>query len=627
MMLGAVGSDIQSRPGPQLQVRDAVSSIASRAFYSTERFGASAPQNHLAANEATGAWLVFAGTALLVPASGVVARSELLTGAKLLALLEAEGLKALERIDGQFAIAWWNGRGGTLRLIRDRFGMEPLCYAQRGRSILFGSRACDIAASSPGAPGLSMQGIVEFLTHCYLPGNNTLFEGILRVPGGAVVEFSAGTGATRIEYWYRLSFANVVAPNEAEITEHYRQLLEAAVVRRLTDDRIGVFLSGGMDSSSAGTFARRHLTGPMRSYSFRCPGASFDESPFSRALAKELGTQHTEVDYGEQQGLEAVAAAAAMDMPFCDIGIEIGTWVLVKAAAPSVDYLFTGDGGDEIWASHPVYAAQRIMRWYDLMPIPRPVRSALVAACGLVRDSDKKRNLPVVLKRLVPESTYPKDLRHYRWKMYYTFGSLREVLTPALSAAVGGTEPFQAATESFQHYQGPDDGISPMLYSDYRTVSGCYFSRMFLARAFGIEVRMPFYDRDLVEYGARIPVHLKLEGIERTKRLFRVAMEGILPDIINHRPDKMGHSVPFKNWLRGGGTLNTAVTETLTSSRFNDRGLFRPEAVARMLSEHASRRHNHSHRIWALFVLEHWFRSHFDSASASSVALPRAEAA
>jgi asparagine synthase (glutamine-hydrolysing) len=166
-----------------------------------------------------------------------------------------------------------------------------------------------------------------------------------------------------------------------------------------------------------------------------------------------------------------------------------------------------------------------------------------------------------------------------------------------------------------------------MLYSDYRTVSGGYFSRMFLARSFGIEVRMPYYDRDLVEYGARVPVHLKLEGIERTKRLFRVAMEGILPDIINHRPDKMGHSVPFKNWLRGNGTLHRAVIETLTSGRFNDRGLFRPEAVARMLDEHASRRHNHSHRIWALYMLEHWFRSHFDSASASKVLLPRAKAA
>jgi asparagine synthase (glutamine-hydrolysing) len=627
MILGAVGCDIRTQSSPAAQAADMLSGVSSRGFVGPQKFGASDPRSHAASNPSTGAWLVHAGNALLVPPSGVVARSEFLTAAQLLSLFEAEGLKGLARLDGQFAIAWWSGRNGVLRLIRDRYGMEPLYYAQNGRGIVFASLANEIVATARISPSLSMQGLVEYLTHCYLPGDNSLYEGVMRVPAGGYVEFTPNGSGPRIEYWYRLSFANGVAPNEVEITKTYRELLEAAVVRRLSDDRLGVFLSGGMDSSSAGTFARRHLSAPISSFSFRCPGASFDESPFSRALAKELGTQHTEVDYGELQGLEAEAAAAAMDMPFCDIGIEIGTWVLVKAAASKVDYLMTGDGGDEIWASHPVYAAQRIMRWYDLMPIPRPVRSALVATCGLVRDSDKKRNLPVVLKRLLPEATYAKDLRHYRWKMYYTYGSLRDVFTPTLAAAVGDTEPFQAATESFKHYQGPDDGISPMLYSDYRTVSGCYFSRMFLARSFGIEVRMPFYDRDLVEYGARIPVNLKLEGIERTKRLFRVAMEGILPDIINHRPDKMGHSVPFKNWLRGEGALNSKVTETLTSSRFNDRGLFHPEAVARMLAEHRSRRHNHSHRIWALFVLENWFRSHFDSAAASLVALPRAKAA
>jgi asparagine synthase (glutamine-hydrolysing) len=154
------------------------------------------------------------------------------------------------------------------------------------------------------------------------------------------------------------------------------------------------------------------------------------------------------------------------------------------------------------------------------------------------------------------------------------------------------------------------------LYSDYSTVSGFYFSRVLLARSFGLEVRLPFYDRELVEFGARIPVHLKLEGIERTKRLFRVAMEGILPDVINHRTDKMGHSVPFKNWLRDAGPLSALVTETLGSSKFKDRGLFRPESITRMLDEHRSRRHNHSHRIWALFMLEHWFRQHFDFAPA-----------
>ena len=626
MILGAVGCDISSAPdrGFVLQAAD---SNSSRVYSGNDRLGTSDPNRTLASDAASGAWLAIAGNALLVPAAGVIARGESLTAARLLSMLETEGLRALDRIDGQFAIAWWNGRGGVLRLIRDRFGMEPLCYSQIGRQIIFGSLACDVAASLATRPGLSMQGIVEYLTHCYLPGRSTLYNGIVRVPGGALLEFSAATGASRVDYWYRLSFANGVAANEKEITENYRSLLEASVVRRLSEDRLGVFLSGGMDSSSAATFARRHLAGTISSYSFRCVGASFDESPFSRALAKALGTQHTEVDYGELQSLEAIAAAGAMDMPFCDIGIEIGTWLLCKAASTHVDYLMTGDGGDEIWASHPVYAAQRIMRWYDVMPIPRPVRTALVAACGLVRDSDKKRNLPVVLKRLVPESTYPKDFKHYRWKMYYTLGSLRSLLAPALSAAVAATEPFQAATESFKHYQGPDDGISPCLYSDYRTVSGCYFSRMFLARSFGIEVRMPFYDRDLVEYGARIPVNLKLEGLERTKRLFRVAMEGILPDIINHRPDKMGHSVPFKNWLRGSGPLSSQVTETLSSSRFNDRGLFRPEAVARMLSEHRSRRHNHSHRIWALFILEHWLRRHFDSAAASAVVLPAVKAA
>jgi len=132
---------------------------------------------------------------------------------------------------------------------------------------------------------------------------------------------------------------------------------------------------------------------------------------------------------------------------------------------------------------------------------------------------------------------------------------------------------------------------------------------LLLARAFGLEVRTPFYDRDLVEYGARIPARLKLEGVERTKRLFRAAMEGVLPDVINHRKDKLGHSVPFKSWLRQSGPLNLKIVETLRSEQFLGRGLFKPDAVVRLLEEHRTRRHNHSHRIWALFVLEHWMRA------------------
>jgi asparagine synthase (glutamine-hydrolysing) len=133
-----------------------------------------------------------------------------------------------------------------------------------------------------------------------------------------------------------------------------------------------------------------------------------------------------------------------------------------------------------------------------------------------------------------------------------------------------------------------------------------------LLRHFGIEARMPFYDRDLVEFGAKIPSRLKLEGVERTKRLFRLAMKGVLPDVVNRRQDKLGHSVPLKNWLRATSVLNNDVADTLSRTSIERRGLFQFEGIKRLRAEHVARRHNHSHRLWALFVLEHWLRAHFD---------------
>jgi len=472
-----------------------------------------------------------------------------------------------------------------------------------------------VARARGTPPKISQQGLVEFLTFCYLPGTNTLFEGIVRVPPGSLVEWRPGGRPPVVRPWYRLSFASPWNDPEAALATRYRELLEASVARRLEAGRPGVFLSGGMDSSTVATFMRRRITAPLSSFSFRCGGSSFDESAYARELARELGTTHTEVLFDEDQALTIVDAVRSMDTPFCDIGIEVGTFILAKAAAGKVDYVLTGDGGDELWASHPVYAAQRIIQYYDRVPIPAVARRALVRVLDLARDSDSKRGLAVVLKRMVPSPDLPPVLRHFRWRMYYTPKTLAALLAGPAGLLAGEAGAFQPVLLSFEGYDGPDDGISPGLYSDYLTASGFYFSRLLLARAFGIEVGLPFYDRALVEFGARIPAHLKLEGMERTKRLFRMAMEGVLPDVINHRKDKLGHSVPLKNWLRENGRLNRLVRETLESPSFSDRGLFRPEVVRRMLEEHGSRRHNHSHRLWALFVLEHWMRLNFDEVS------------
>jgi asparagine synthase (glutamine-hydrolysing) len=322
-----------------------------------------------------------------------------------------------------------------------------------------------------------------------------------------------------------------------------------------------------------------------------------------------MASEHTEVTYGEPQAVEARDIVREMEVPFCDAGINVGTWLLGKAAAGRVSYVLTGDGGDELWASHPVYAAQRLLRVYERLPLPRIVRRSLVRATNLLPDSDQKRDLRVKLKRILPSDGLPRGLGPFRWRAYYTSAELQALLTPEAATLVRGHDPFRSVLDAYQGYDGPDDGLSPHLYNDYTTTSSYYFQRLGLLRRFGIEARMPFFDRALVEFGARIPARLKLEGVERTKRLFRVAMEGVLPDVINHRRDKLGHSIPLKNWLRAAGELNAWVEALLTPEVVRWRGLVRPAVVARLLDEHRRRRHNHSHRLWALVILEAWLQA------------------
>ena len=559
----------------------------------------------------TRSWVALSGNPLLKSSAGVSPVSGLGTAAQLLKELDARGLEALANVDGAFAIAWWSGQQNELYLIRDRFGAEPLYYANVGHQLAFASRIRDLVKAGVVRRALSADGMAEFLMYCYLPGTHTLHESVSRVPPGSVVRYSPG-GRIAVERWYALSFADPFTGSESEIASGYRDALESAVTVRLGPSNPGALLSGGMDSSSAVTFARRHWSGEIKSFGFRCAGTSFDESVYARGLADALDIQHTEVDYGELESLSVQQAVVEMEVPFCDVGIEIGTWLLGRTAQSKVQYVLTGDGGDEIWASHPVYAAQKLLQWYDRLHLPPVVSDSIWRTASLLPDSDKKRDLAVILKRIFPRPGIPRDLRHFRWRTYYSMDELRGVLAPEWARKFEGTDPFECVRESFDGYHGPDDGISPLLFSDYTTASGFYFSRLMLLRHFGIEARMPFYDRELVEFGARIPSRLKLEGIERTKRLFRLAMKGVLPDVVNERQDKLGHSVPLKNWLRESSTLNQRVADTLSHTSIESRGLFRFEEIERLRAEHAQRRHNHSHRLWALFVLEHWLRAHFD---------------
>lgn len=560
-----------------------------------------------AQNPETGSWLALSGHPLI--GGRPFAETDPNLTERVLDGLQARGLAFLDELDGVFALVWLDGQGRRLRLIRDRFGAEPLFYASLDHSVIFGSRLRDLRATGLLAGRIDGQGLVEFLTYCYVPGTATLDAGVARVPPGGLIEMDLDGGTPISRIWYRLPFEQPLPADEAAIASGFRERLERAVHRRLSAAPTGVLLSGGMDSSSILTFARRHETGPIATFAFSCAGQSFDESHYAAQLAAILGTEHTRVTYGQHEAVACADVAAEMEVPFCDVGINEGTWILGRAASGKVSYVLTGDGGDELWASHPVYAAQKLLRAYDALPGSRLLNRALTGLASWLPDSDQKRDLRVKLKRLLPDNGLPKALGPFRWRAYHTRPSLHALLTPEAWSLIRDRDPYAPVLAAYEGYRGPDDGLSAHLYADYTTTSSYYFSRLLLLRRFGIEHRLPFYDRELVEYGARIPAHLKLEGVERTKRLFRVAMEGVLPDVINHRRDKLGHSVPMKNWMREEGELWQWVASLLAPAAVRSRGLFREEAVTRLVDEHRRRRHNHSHRLWALAVLETWLRA------------------
>jgi len=565
-------------------------------------------EERIASEPATGSWLALSGHVWRDLASGVDRPLEKAAGA-LLARLEAKGIPALAEIEGTFALAWFDGRKRRLHLVRDRFGVEPLFYGLGRGGVLFGSRTRDLVAAGLLPGGLCPQGLSEFLTYCFIPGDATLDAQIRRVAPGHVVVLDTAGNVLERSRWYRLSFAGPAEHDERAIAERFRTLLEQAVVRRLEGSRPGALLCGGMDSSSVVTFARRHRQGPILSFAFRCGDQSFDESVYARELAEAMGTQHTEVEYGEEQAFEIERAVAEMDAPFCHVGINVGTWILGRAAEGRADFLLTGDGGDELWASHPAYATQRLLAPYERLPLPRGLDRGLHWISARLRDSNQTRDVRVALKRLLPHPELPRALGPFRWRCYYVPQELLDLLTSETVRKLAPANPFKSVLDAYEGYDGPDDGISPYLYNDYVTASSFCMNRLLLLRRFGVEARSPFYDTELVEYGTRIPASKKLEGVERRKRLFRQAMEGVLPDVINHRKDTLGQPVPMKRWLRGDGPLARRVAKILSPDSLRARGLFRPEPVQRLLEEHRAKRHDHSHRIWALYVLELWLRA------------------
>lgn len=509
-----------------------------------------------------------------------------------------------QKLNGKFAFALWDSKAGKLLLGRDHLGMEPLYYSENDRSIVFGNSLRGMVQSGLTPRKISYDALMQYLLYCYNPGDETLVENVYKVPPGHVLS-QIGPSKMIRPYW-RLSFAEQETRSISQYKEEILPLIEDAVRIRLEPDSMpGVFLSGGTDSSALVSLASKILHAPFPTFSFRCAGKSYDESCYARLVAKRYGTVHNEIPYSPDQLALIFDAVKFMDEPFCDVGIEIGTYVLGKTARGMVSYTLSGEGGDELFGGHPVYTADKVAAFAD--HLPSPVIAFMNSIFKGIPDSNQKKDLSVMAKRFAYGLSFPRQLLSHRWRIYYTPEELSRLCTAELFHEC---EPLKLYAPMLKHMEGADgkDILSRSLYGEYTTLVDFYLRRLGLLKAFSIDPRLPLMDVRLVEYAAHIPSHLKLKGFSDTKHIYRKVLEDILPrEILYDRP-KLGHSVPLKNWIRDDPKIFKMIREVLVNSALNREHILNGSYIERLLKEHAQKLHNHSHRLWGLTVLGLWIQ-------------------
>lgn len=543
---------------------------------------------------------------------------------------EQWGVEVLHRLNGMFAFALVDLRQGgsspTLLLARDRFGVKPLYYTQINDRLLFASEIKALLLCQDVQRKVHLESLHRYMALRWAPGPETLLEGVYKLPPAHYLRWEHGRISTA-SYW-EIKYETEHRRNEDDLAEELHSILARAVDRNMISDvPVGVFLSGGIDSSTILAVASEKTKKPITAYTiaFRPEDGrleqSNDDPKYSRLMASRFGADYREIVVEPQMAELLPRLVWHMDEPVADAA-AISTYLICQAARSELKVLLSGQGGDEIFAGYRVYLSQKLCgplanvpAWIRTGPIRKVLNSLPHVAekqpfvhPGLLlaahRFSDK----------LLRAASVSDQERHFFMHAYHTDLELSELYSPDLRMALAGSA---AAARHLAHFEAIDheDRLTRMLYVDLKTflpdLNLTYSDKM--SSAASLEVRVPFLDNEVVDFAAQLPPNLKLRWLT-SKYILKRAMKGLLPrEIIRRR--KAGFGAPIRNWLRGD--LRPMVEELLSDHSVKNRGQFDPVAVRRMVQENQSGSADHSSKIWILLTLELWCQSFLDREKAS----------
>lgn len=519
-------------------------------------------------------------------------------------LYEEVGTSLPERLDGMFAFAVWDAPRGRLLLARDRAGEKPLFYAPLpdGR-LAFASELRALLAVPELPRAVDPQALSRFLLHDYFPAPLTPLAGVRKLPAGHLLVWE--NGSFRVERYWSLAerFGGPSPSDPRRAAEELDRLIAQAVQRRKRSDvPVGVFLSGGLDS----TVVLAHLSEqngpgvPVFCLGHRDP--AFDESRFAAETARFYKADFNALILDEPElddGLRRIAEG--FDEPLGDASI-IPTHLLALFARRKVKVVLSGEGSDELFAGYPTYLGDRLADWY--LKLPAGARRGLLKTLHALLPVKMGNNgLDYLLGRFEQGADLGRIERHHAW-----FGSMpparqRPLFGPALRAALDGDDPFSSARAVVGGRPLPD-AISELLLSDF----SMYLQDDLLTKVdratmlASLEARAPFLDHELAEYAAALPSAFKLRGTTGKWILRRAEARRLPPDVLRRR--KRGFTIPFSRWLLSG--LGPRMKRRFAPERVEARGLFDPAAVAALLDEHLERRADHKKPLFTLLTLDLW---------------------
>jgi asparagine synthase (glutamine-hydrolysing) len=507
------------------------------------------------------------------------------------------GEALVTRLRGMFAFALWDATRGTLFIARDHLGVKPLYYALAGNTLVFGSELKTVMAHPAVAGDLDLHALRLYLECQFVPGPWSIRRGVRKLPPGHWLRLTGDT--LDIQPYWRADYSRKLDVEPAAAADLLDVALCESVSRMLVADvPVGAFLSGGVDSSLVAALMTRLRGSPIDTFNIGFEGpVTVSEHREAARVAAHIGSRHHSVMLNSSDVLAGFDHwVDVFDEPFADQA-ALPTMLLAARAREHVTVVLTGEGADEVFGGYANYskriAEERWMRWLAARGSPLP---------SLVRTLPARWRKDRVLRSF----TEPLARRYRTISSLFDATVQPSILSPGLLAATRAAADVGACAARLHGECNSAEYLDHLLHVDM----GLWLPDDLLTKvdratmAHSLEARVPYLDHRFVEFCARLPASLKIQGRTHKYLLKRVA-EQYLPHSIVHR-GKHGFVMPLSEWL--AGRLAPEIRSNLLDGGLDRRGIFRSDFLARLVDEHCSERRNHAGRLWSLLILERWFR-------------------